>query len=62
MMINNLSTVGFDTLSAAYPTQAGSGTSALKGANETHEMVHTNLSQMMKDVNPNLGQNIDIEV
>jgi hypothetical protein len=54
--ITNLdtNTVGFDKLAAA--------ASALKGSIETHEMIQGEIQQMMKELQPHLGQNIDVEV
>ena len=60
--ITNTGQVGFDKLNAAYqskPVSAGAG--ALKGSMEVHEMVHQDLSQMMREVQPHLGQNLDVE-
>ena len=58
----NVNTVSFDKLAETYPTkQMGAGTSALKGSMGTHEMVHNELQQMMREISPHLGQNIDVE-
>jgi len=59
---NNLQSIGFDKLAAAYPTkQMGAASSGLKGALETQEMIQSDIAQMMRDVTPHLGQNIDVE-
>lgn len=51
-----------DKLSAAYPSKPmGASSSALKGSLETQEMIQADLAQMMKEITPYLGQNIDIE-
>jgi hypothetical protein len=58
----NVNTVSFDKLAEVYPTrQMGTGTSALKGSMGTHEMVQTELQEMMRELTPHLGQNIDVE-
>ena len=62
MTIGNMNNVSFDRLASAYPNQAmGSGMSALKGSLGSYEMVQTELQQMMRELTPHLGQNIDIE-
>jgi len=54
--------VGFDRLSETYlSSPQGSGSSALKGSLETQEMIQGEIAQMMKEITPHLGQNIDIE-
>lgn len=61
--ITNTGQVGFDKLNAAYQSKpAGAASGALKGSMEVHEMVHQDLSKMMREVQPHLGQNLDIEV
>jgi hypothetical protein len=58
---SNLNTVSFDSLEAAYPTkQMGAAASALKGSLGSHEMVHNELQQMLREITPHLGQNIDV--
>ncbi len=63
--INNTGQMGqvnFDKLSAAYPSKpSGAGSSALKGSMEVHEMQHRELQDMMKELTPHLGQNVDME-
>jgi len=62
MTVGSLSSVGFDKLSAAYSSgQTSSGTSALKGAMNTQKIVQGKLSEMLRDVTPHIGQNIDTE-
>jgi hypothetical protein len=64
MTIANINTnnVSFDKLAEAYPTKSmGAGASALKGSMGAHKMVHTELQQMMSELTPHLGQNIDVE-
>lgn len=57
-----MSNIGFDKLAGAYPTKPmGAASSALKGSLETQEMIQGELAQMMKDITPHLGQNIDVE-
>jgi hypothetical protein len=54
--------IGFDKLSEAYPSKPmGAASSALKGSLETQEMVQKDIAQMMKDITPHLGQNIDVQ-
>ncbi|MCP4214988.1 MAG: putative motility protein [bacterium] len=58
----HLGQVDFDKLTAAYPSKSSTdGTSAAKGAMEVQEMVQEDLSKMMRDVTPHLGQNLDLE-
>ncbi len=58
---NNLNTTALEKSSFAYPTaQVGAGISGLKGALETQEMIQANLAEMMRDITPYLGQNIDV--
>ena len=60
--INNAGQVGFDKLSATYPSKpSGASSSALKGSMETQEMVQGRISEMMREVTPHLGQQIDVE-
>ncbi len=60
--INNMGQVGFDKLASTYPNKPmGASASALKGSMETQEMVQKDISQMMKDVTPHLGHNLDVE-
>lgn len=64
MMIQNTSAnaVTFDQLSEAYTSKpVSAGMSALKGSMGNHEMVHQDLQEMMKDLTPHLGQNVDVE-
>lgn len=62
MTVSNLSSVGFDRLAAAYSEKPGTvGTSALKGSIKIQKMIQNNLSEMMRDITPKLGQNIDVE-
>lgn len=62
MTIGNMNSVSFDRLAEAYPSKSmGSGMSALKGSLGSYEMVQTELQQMMRELTPHLGQNIDIE-
>lgn len=59
--VTSLNTVGFDKLAEAYPSkEVGAASSALKGSLEVQEMVQKDIAQMMKDVTPHLGQQIDI--
>lgn len=52
----------FDKLSAAYNSKPqGAASSAFKGSLETQEMIQGTISQMMKEVTPHLGQNLDIQ-
>lgn len=58
----NVSNVGFDKLAETYPTKPmGASASALKGSIETQEMIQGELAEMVKEVTPHLGQNIDVE-
>lgn len=52
----------YSTLSTknAMSSVSSSVSSGLKGALETQEMIQGELAQMMKDVTPHLGQNVDI--
>jgi hypothetical protein len=60
--INNLQSVGFDKLTEAYPSKpGGAGMSALKGSIGMQEMIQGELAEMMKELQPHLGQNIDVE-
>ena len=62
MTIGNVDTVSFDRLAEAYPTKPlGAAASALKGSMGVQEMVQGELQQMMQELTPHLGQNIDIE-
>ncbi len=61
MMITNASSVGFDKLSAAYASNPSTGTSALKGALNTQILQQAELSEMMREATPHLGQNVDME-
>ncbi len=62
MIISNATSIGFDKLAAAYTSKPGTvGTSALKGSMNVQKMIQNNLSKMMADVTPKLGQNIDME-
>ena len=59
---SSISNVGFDKLTEAYPTKPmGASASALKGSLETQEMVQGELAEMVKEITPHLGQNIDVE-
>ncbi len=61
-MVNSPGQVGFDRLAEAYSSKPlGSGTSALKGSLENQEMAQREIAEMMKDVSPHLGRNIDME-
>jgi hypothetical protein len=58
----NISSVGYEKVTGAYPTKSmGAASSALKGSIETQEMIQGELAQMMRDITPHLGQNIDVE-
>lgn len=58
----NISSVGYEKLAGAYPTKPmGAASSALKGSMEMQEMIQGELAQMMRDITPHLGQNIDVE-
>ena len=60
--INSMGPVGFDKLASTYPSKAaGASSSALKGSLESQEMIQKGISKMMKDVQPHLGQSIDME-
>jgi hypothetical protein len=62
MTLGNVNTVSFDRLAEAYPTKPmGAAASALKGSLGVQEMVQGELQQMMRELAPHLGQNIDIE-
>ena len=39
----------------------GAASSALKGSMEMQEMIQGELAQMMREITPHLGQNIDVE-
>ncbi|MCP5103621.1 MAG: hypothetical protein GY950_09595 [bacterium] len=59
---HSINTVGLDKLAEAYPNKPiGAASSALKGSLETQEMVQGNIAEMMKEISPHLGQNIDVE-
>ena len=61
MNIGSINTVGFDKLSAAYQSNKATGGSALKGAMNIQKMLANDLSAMMRDATPHLGQNVDTE-
>ncbi len=61
MDMNTLSSISTANLEKAYSNaQIGAATSALKGALEVQEVIQMELMQMMKELSPHLGQNIDI--
>ena len=61
--ISNMTSIGFDKLAEAYPgKQMGAASSALKGSMDVQEMIQKDIAQMMKDVSPHLGQQLDISV
>jgi hypothetical protein len=64
MTIGNINASSLSAVSAAQTSSApGSvGVSALKGAMNVEAMVQGNLSQMLREATPHLGQNLDIEV
>ena len=59
---SSVSNINFNKLSASYPTKPmGAASSALKGSMEMQEMIQGELAQMMREITPHLGQNIDVE-
>jgi len=62
MNVGNVSNINFDRLAEAYPNNLmGAGTSALKGSLGAQEMIQSEIQQMMRELTPHLGQNLDIE-
>jgi hypothetical protein len=62
MTLTNVNTVNFDRVAETYPGKSmGAAATALKGSMGVQEMVQGELQQMMRELTPHLGQNIDIE-
>ncbi len=60
--MNGINSVSFDKLAQAYPSKpTAAGTSALKGAMEMQEIIQNDLTEMMRDITPHLGQNVNME-
>ena len=60
--VNAATQPNIDKLAAAYPSNPqGASSSALQGSLGAHEMIQGNLQEMMREVTPHLGQNLDIE-
>jgi hypothetical protein len=64
MNIGNVGSAGMNAVAALQTSEShGSvGVSALKGAMNVQAMVQGNLSEMLREAAPHLGQNLDIEV